>query len=111
MCGHRPELWRNATCKCRFGVTSKKRRKTLENTFWEGLKCPRVPSRRNPAYLALDDAVRDVHLAAEGGQPDHKLDGVHVVGDHHKRRLLLLDKRGHVLEAKLDDLRKKPGTK
>lgn len=54
--------------------------------------------------LALHDAVRHAHLAAEGGEPDHQLDGVDVVRDHNERRLLLLDEGGHVLEAELDHL-------
>lgn len=56
------------------------------------------------AHLALHDAVRDAHLAAEGGQPHHQLNGVHVVGDDDERRLLLLDERSHVLESELDNL-------
>ena len=44
--------------------------------------------------LALDDAVGDPHLAAQGGQEDHELDGIHVVSDHHQLRLLVLHQGG-----------------
>mmetsp|Transcript_9036 Transcript_9036/g.16403 ORF Transcript_9036/g.16403 Transcript_9036/m.16403 type:complete len:302 (+) Transcript_9036:369-1274(+) len=54
------------------------------------------------ARLVLDDAVRHVHLAAEGRQPNNELDRVDVRRDDHELRLLLLNKRGHVLEAELD---------
>lgn len=56
------------------------------------------------AYLSLDDAVGDAHLAAQSGQPDDEFDGGHVVRDHHEGSLLLLDKGGHVLKPELDHL-------
>uniref|UniRef100_G1SML8 Solute carrier family 40 member 1 n=2 Tax=Oryctolagus cuniculus TaxID=9986 RepID=G1SML8_RABIT len=40
--------------------------------------------------LALEDAVRDPYLAAQGGQEDHQLNGVHVVRDYHQLCLLVL---------------------
>mmetsp|Transcript_16573 Transcript_16573/g.38719 ORF Transcript_16573/g.38719 Transcript_16573/m.38719 type:complete len:285 (-) Transcript_16573:715-1569(-) len=61
------------------------------------------------ARLVLDDAVRHVHLAAEGRQPYDKLDRVNVRRDDDKLRLLLLHKRGHVLEAELDGARRALG--
>jgi hypothetical protein len=54
--------------------------------------------------LALDDDVRDVHLAAEGGKPDHKLNGFDIVGDDNELGLLLLDELGHVVQTELDEL-------
>jgi len=56
----------------------------------------------NPG-LALDDAVRDAHLAAESGQVHDQLDRVHVVGDHHELGLLLLHQSGHRVETVSDD--------
>lgn len=53
--------------------------------------------------LALDDAEGDIHLAAQSGQPDDKLDGVNIVRDHNHGCLLLLDKSGHMLQAILED--------
>lgn len=66
-----------------------------------------LPMQLQLTDLALHDAVRHAHLAAEGGEPHHKLDGVHVVRDDNERRLLLLDEGSHVLEAELDHLCKK----
>ena len=54
--------------------------------------------------LALDDAVRDVHLAAQSGEPHNELDGVDVVGDDHELGELLLDEVRDVVEAKVDNL-------
>ena len=51
------------------------------------------------AGLRLDDAVRDVELAAEGREPDDDLDRVDVVRDDNELRLLRLDERRDVLDA------------
>lgn len=55
--------------------------------------------------LALDDGVRDTHLAAQSRQEDDQLDRVDVVGDQDQRRLLVLDKADDVVQAVLDDVR------
>lgn len=47
--------------------------------------------------LALDDHVRNTHLAAEGGKEDDELDGVNVIGDDDKVGLLLLNETDNVL--------------
>jgi hypothetical protein len=47
--------------------------------------------------LALDNDVRDTHLAAESGQEDDELDGVDVVSDDDEVGLLLLDEGNNVL--------------
>lgn len=52
--------------------------------------------------LALDDGVRDTHLAAEGGKEDDELNGVDVVGDEDKRSLLVLNQTNNVVETVLD---------
>lgn len=52
--------------------------------------------------LALDDGVRDTHLATESGQEDNQLDRVDVVGDEDKRSLLVLDQANDVVETVLD---------
>ena len=46
--------------------------------------------------FALDDAVRNAHLAAESGQVHHQLDGINIVGDHDQLSLLLLHKSSHL---------------
>lgn len=52
--------------------------------------------------LALDDGVRDTHLAAESREEDDELNGVDVVGDQDQRSLLVLDKADNVVETVLD---------
>ena len=54
--------------------------------------------------LALDDAVRHVHLAAQGREPHNELDGVNVVSDDDELGELLFDEVGNVVETELDDL-------
>ena len=58
---------------------------------------------RAEAGLALDDDVRDAHLAAERGEEDDELDGVDVVRDDDEVRLLRLDERDDVVQAVLDE--------
>jgi len=53
--------------------------------------------------LALDDAVGNVHLAAEGREPDDDLDRVNIMGDADHGRLLLLDEGGDVVDAALHE--------
>ena len=55
--------------------------------------------------LALDDDVRDTHLAAESGEEDDELDGVDIMSNDDKRRLLRLDKGDGVVETVLDKQR------
>jgi len=52
--------------------------------------------------LALDDGVRDTHLAAESGKEDNQLNRVNVVGDQNKGSLLVLDEADNVVETVLD---------
>lgn len=40
--------------------------------------------------LALDDAVWHSHLAAQSWQEDHQLNGVYIMGNHHKLSFLVL---------------------
>ena len=47
-----------------------------------------------PPGLALDDAVGNPHLAAQGRQEDHELDGIHIVSDHQQLGLLVLHQGG-----------------
>lgn len=51
--------------------------------------------------LALHNGVGDTHLAAEGREEDHQLNGVNVVGNQDKGSLLVLDKANHVVETEL----------
>lgn len=55
--------------------------------------------------LALDDGVRDTHLAAESGKEDDQLNWINVVGDQDKRSLLVLDQANDVVETILDGVR------
>jgi len=52
--------------------------------------------------LAADEAVGDARLAAKGGEEDHHLDGVDVVGDHNELGTVLLNELGDVIEAELN---------
>lgn len=54
--------------------------------------------------LALDNAEGNVHLAAQGGEPDDELDGVNIVGDDNELGSTRLNKVGHVVETVLDGL-------
>lgn len=52
--------------------------------------------------LALDDGVRDTHLAAESGQENHQLNGVNIVGDEDQGSLLVLNQADDVVQTVLD---------
>jgi len=54
--------------------------------------------------LALNDGVRDAHLAAESREEDDQLDRVNVIGDKHEGSLLILNQANNVVEAILDDV-------
>lgn len=53
--------------------------------------------------LALDDDVRDTHLAAEGREVDNELDGVNIVSDHDEGGLLRLDQGDDVIKTVLGE--------
>jgi len=55
------------------------------------------------ACLALDDGVRDAHLAAESRKEDDELDGVDVVCDDDERGFLGLDESDDVVETVFDE--------
>lgn len=57
---------------------------------------------RTETGLALDDGVRDTHLAAESGQENNQLNGVNVVGDENEGSLLVLNETDDVVETVLD---------
>ena len=65
--------------------------------------------QRPQADLVLHDHERNLHLPAQGGHPQHQLDGAHVAGDKDQFGLLLLDEGGYVLEAELDLVGDLPG--
>jgi len=52
--------------------------------------------------LALDDGVRDTHLAAESGQENNEFNGVDIIGDEDERSLLVLNKTDNMVETVLD---------
>jgi hypothetical protein len=54
------------------------------------------------AGLALNNAIGDVHLAAQCRQPNNDFDRVDVVGNDHEGSLLLLNKGGNVVDATLN---------
>ena len=54
--------------------------------------------------LTLDNTVRDIHVAAESRQPDHQLDGSHIVGNDNQRSLLVLNESSHVVETELQQI-------
>jgi len=53
--------------------------------------------------LALDNAVRHVHLVAQGREPKHEFDGIDVVCNNYEKSLLLLDEIDNVVQAVLDE--------
>jgi len=53
--------------------------------------------------LVLDDAIRDSHLAAQGGEEENELDGVDVVGDEDELSLLLFDEGRDGVYSLTDD--------
>merc|ERR1719427_809991 len=53
--------------------------------------------------LVLDNAVGDSHLPAEGWQEHDKLNGVNIIGDHHKLSFLLLNQGGHSVDTMADN--------
>jgi len=54
--------------------------------------------------LSLNDAVRDIHLAAEGREPDNQLNRVDIVGNDNKLGLLLLNQVSDVVKSEFDGL-------
>ena len=57
---------------------------------------------RAETSLALDDSVRDTHLAAESGKEDNQLNRVNVVSNQDEGSLLVLDQADNVVETVLD---------
>ena len=53
--------------------------------------------------LTLHDDVGNPHLAAQGGEEDDELDGVHVVRDDDEGGFLGLDEGDDVVEAVFDE--------
>jgi len=54
--------------------------------------------------LALDEAVRDVFVSAEVGEPHNQFNGINVVGNNDELRLFLFNESGHVVESALEEL-------
>jgi hypothetical protein len=55
--------------------------------------------------FSLDEAVWDIHLSAEVGEPDNKFDGIDVVSNHNKLGLLFLNKFGDMVKTELNVVR------
>ena len=54
---------------------------------------------RAQAGLALDDGIWHAHLAAQSGEEHNQLDGVDIVGDQDKGRLLVLNQTNNVVQT------------
>lgn len=52
--------------------------------------------------FSLNKAVWDVHLSAEGGEPDDEFDGVNVVSNDNKLGFFVLNELGDMIQAELD---------
>ena len=57
---------------------------------------------RAETSLALDDYIRDTHLATESGEEDDEFDGIDVVRNNDERRLLGFNEGNTVVETVLD---------
>lgn len=55
--------------------------------------------------LALDDGIRDTHLPTQRRQEDDELDGIHIVGNQHQARLLVLNQPDHMVQSVFDRIR------
>jgi hypothetical protein len=60
-------------------------------------------NKSSKTSLALDNAVGDIHLAAESGQVQNKFNGVNIVSDDNELSLLGLDQSNNVIQAVLDN--------
>jgi len=67
-------------------------------------RCLLVHDRAKTGFT-LDNDVGDTHLAAEGGEEHHELDGVDVVCDDDKRGLLCFDEGDAVVQAVFNEER------
>jgi len=56
------------------------------------------------ATLTLDDAIRDILLAAKSGQPEDELDRIDIVGDDDELGLLGFDQLHDVVDTMLDEI-------
>jgi len=54
--------------------------------------------------LALDDSVRDAHLAAQGWNEDNQLNGIDIVGNKDEVGLLIFDETDYVVETVFDSI-------
>jgi len=54
--------------------------------------------------LALHNNVGNLHLAAEGGQPNNEFDRINIVSDDDQLRLLLFNQGGDVAQAEFENL-------
>merc|ERR1719219_1621563 len=60
------------------------------------------PADTSQPGLILHNAIRNSHLATQGGEEHHHLDGVDIVSDHHQLGFLLLHKCSHVINSVTD---------
>jgi hypothetical protein len=61
-------------------------------------------NERAESGLALDDGIRDTHLAAESWQEDDQLNGVNIVGDEDQSGLLVLNQTDDMVETVLGSI-------
>ena len=71
----------------------------LSNVGQSNNSCVFLVDQFAEGSFSLDEAVRDVHLLAEGGEPDDKFDGFDVVGNGDDLGLSVLDELGDVVES------------
>lgn len=55
------------------------------------------------AGLPLDNAIKNPHLTAQGGQENNQLDGVHIMCNHYQLRLLLFHQIGDSINLRSKD--------
>jgi len=55
--------------------------------------------------LALDNGIRDTHLPTQRRQEDNQLDGIHIIGNQHQARLLVLNQPDHMVQSVFDRIR------
>jgi len=68
-------------------------------------RCGLLVNDRTETRLTLDNNVGDTHLAAKSREEDDELNGVDIVGDGNKRRLLRLNESNDVVQTVFDKKR------
>merc|ERR1719435_771336 len=64
--------------------------------------CSFLVHQLSQAALALDNAIRNILLAAKRRHPSHQLDRINIVGDHNKLGSFVFDQGRHMVQTILD---------